>query len=92
MECKAQYSILGSDNIFAKVGFDPCMISVLEIVISVCVFAVLVFSIHHAASMIFTWYRWFNLKISTQRYDHVDDSGSDPAALENSGNVGNVTT
>ena len=91
MECQAQYSILGTDNIFARIGIDPCLINVLEIVLSACVFGVLLLAMFHAASMVFTWYRWVSLKISTHSYDEGYGSESDQVAIETPGGSGSVT-
>ena len=85
MDCKAEFSILGSDNVFVRLGIDPCTIGVLEIVVSACVFGVLLFSVHHAASKLVTWFRWYKLKISTRSQDEVDGRESNRPAIETAG-------
>lgn len=88
MECKAQYSILGSDNVFANIGINPCLINALEIVIAACVFGVLIFAVRHATSTIVTWYRWLNLTISTRRYNDMDSAEPSHAAIGTTGSEG----
>ena len=48
MECKAEYSILGADNIFARIGLDPCLITVLEVLLLCCAFGVVNLAIYLA--------------------------------------------
>mgnify|MGYP001828768673 CR=1 FL=1 len=90
MECQAHYSILGADNIFARIGIDPCVINVLEIALSACVFGVFLLAIHHAASAAFTWYRWISLKISTHSFDESYGAESNQVAIETTGSSGSV--
>ena len=80
MECKAEYSILGTDNLFALIGLNPCLINAIEIVMICSVFGVVNLAIYHAGSHIVTWVRWFKLKMSTQmQADPLIDSLPEPA-------------
>lgn len=66
MECNANFSILGVDNIFVRIGLDNCTVSVLEILLCACFFGVLNLAIYHAACRLITWLRWLNLKMATR--------------------------
>jgi hypothetical protein len=78
MECKAEYSVLGTDNLFAQLGFNPCVIGVLEFLMICCVFGVLNIAIYHVAVKAITWLRWFRYKIDTHAID--DHANVDRAA------------